>query len=151
TRAIHCHAWQGFHAGDDVYLSREVPKWICELVGTIWLDQYHDQSALHDEIICLVFQAIIGTSRLPLTSVESPLPSYSLGQIGYFHRPEAVGRRPASAPMHTSEEIIERALGQHLNNLERAKLLETVLRTVTAEEIQRTAQSLVSQWLRLGW
>ena len=38
TRAIHCHAWEGYDSGNNVYLSREVPKWVRELVGVVALE-----------------------------------------------------------------------------------------------------------------
>src|SRR5713226_8938123 len=88
TRAIHCYAWEGYHAGDNVYLSRETRKWVRELVGTIPLDGFRDADDLRDEIICLLFGAVVGCSRLPLQSVEAPLPAFSLGMMAYFYRPK---------------------------------------------------------------
>ena len=34
-------------------------------------------------------QAVVGTSRLPLTSVEAPLPAFTFGQLAYFYRSDA--------------------------------------------------------------
>lgn len=45
-RTIHCYAWEGYHAGDNVYLSRETQKWIRELVGSIPLDSFPDAEEL---------------------------------------------------------------------------------------------------------
>src|SRR5947208_176843 len=81
TRAILCYAWEGYHAGDNVYLSRPTHKWVRELVGTISLDRFADADELRDELIGLLFQAVVGCSRLPLQSVEAPLPAYSLGWL----------------------------------------------------------------------
>src|SRR5438128_3793469 len=72
TRAIYCYAWEGYDAGDNVFLSRETRKWVRELVGTIALDHFTEADDLRDEIIGLLFQAVIGCSRLPLQSVEAP-------------------------------------------------------------------------------
>ena len=47
TRAIHCHAWEGYHAGDNVYLSRETPRWLNELVGSVDLRRYSRFSRTH--------------------------------------------------------------------------------------------------------
>src|SRR5216683_4724258 len=66
TRAIHCHAWEGYHAGDNVYLSRETRKWVRELVGTIPLARHAGAEEFRDELIGVLFHALVGTSRLPL-------------------------------------------------------------------------------------
>src|SRR5262249_41403598 len=83
VRAIHCYAWEGYDAGDNVILSRETKKWVRELVGTIHLADFTSADEVLDEIICLLFQAVVGTSRLPLTSVEAPLPAFTLGELAY--------------------------------------------------------------------
>ena len=97
VRAIHCYAWEGYHAGDNVYLSRETRKWLRELVGTIKLRDFTALAEVRDELICLLFQAVVGASRLPLTSVEAPLPAFSLGELAYVYRPAA-----GSEPMRCS-------------------------------------------------
>jgi hypothetical protein len=149
TRAIERMVWQGYNAGDNVYLSREIPKWVPELVGTIRMDDFKDTAALEDELICMVFHAVIGTSRLPLTSVESPLTSFSFGQVAYFHRPaSALG--PADVPLRSPGELIAQGLHGHLNDLERAKLLETGLRTVKPRAIEEMAGLLATRWQSLG-
>jgi hypothetical protein len=151
TRAIYSYAWEGYHAGDNVYLSREVAKWVRELVGTIQLDDFADENALRDEIICQVFQAIVGTSRLPLTSIESPVPSFSLGEIAYFHRPDLTSASRPHMPICSWAELIEQNLGEHLNASERAKLLETVLRSIEPGQIEGAALTFSARWRRLGW
>src|SRR5262249_19692597 len=70
TRAILCYAWEGYDAGNNVYLSRETRKWIGELVAAIDLAQVIDPEDLRDELIARLFQAVVGVSRLPLTSIE---------------------------------------------------------------------------------
>src|SRR5262249_31447488 len=77
TRGLECYVWEGYHAGDNVYLSREVQKWVRELVGSLQLARFPDPDRLHEEIAGLIFRAVVGNSRLPLTSVESPLPGFS--------------------------------------------------------------------------
>jgi hypothetical protein len=81
TRAILCHAHEPYDAGGNVVLTREVQRWQRELIGTVTLDDLPDAGALHDELACQMFQAVVGTSRLPLTSVETPLPAFALGQL----------------------------------------------------------------------
>src|SRR5262249_7029263 len=87
TRGLLCYVWEGYHAGDNVYLSRETTRWIRELVGTVRLDQCAGADDFRAEVAGLIFQAVVGVSRLPLTSVEAPLPDFSLGQLAYFYRP----------------------------------------------------------------
>src|SRR5262249_2204258 len=84
VRGLLCHAWEGYHAGDQVYLSRETRKWVWELVGRIDLAEFADRAELTNELAGLLFDAIVGTSRLPLTSVEAPLPAFSFGRLFYL-------------------------------------------------------------------
>jgi hypothetical protein len=111
TRAICCYVQEGYHAGGNIYLSREVQKWVRELTGTIVLARVGDAEEFRDELACQLFQAVVGTSRLPLTSVESPLPEFTLGELGYFYR--------SSHAQGSSERLSEKgtgllALGQEL-------------------------------------
>src|SRR5207248_8939878 len=134
TRAIYCYAWEGYHAGDNVYLSRETQKWVRELVGTIHLDHFRDIEELRDELICRLFQAVVGVSRLPLTSVEAPLPEFSLGQLAYFYRPSLDGAE-AGMPLQSFQDLTERALHAGQSWLEQAKLVETLLHAVPLAEM----------------
>jgi hypothetical protein len=148
TRAIYCYAWEGYDQGDNVILSREVRKWVRELVGTVQLDQFGDVEELRDEIICRLFLAVVGTSRLPLTSVESPLPGFSLGELAYFNRAEAESTA-APGPMRSYRELIEKALTDELAWVEKAKLLETVLHATPWEELAKAADLFMARWHRL--
>src|SRR5262249_52759719 len=105
TRAIHCYAWEGYHAGDNVYLSREVRKWVRELVGTIHLAQFSERIQLHDELVCLLFHALVGVSRLPLTSVEAPLPAFSLGEMAYFYRAHPAAKGSGTNTMNSYQDL----------------------------------------------
>jgi hypothetical protein len=149
TRAIHCYAWEGYHAGDNVYLSRERQRWLRELVGTIDLASLGNAAALADEIICLLFQAVVGCSRLPLTSLEAPLPSFSLGQLAYVHRPGLNGTRGAQ-PLQSFRGLIEAGGHDRLAWLEKAKLLEIVLCTITGGEVAEAAALFSTHWQRWG-
>ncbi|HEV3115537.1 MAG TPA: hypothetical protein VGY58_00700, partial [Gemmataceae bacterium] len=149
-RAVHCYAWEGYHAGDNVYLSRETRKWVRELVGTIDLQEFETATEVHDDLICLVFEAIVGGSRLPLTSVEAPLPGFSLGDLAYFHRLQLASARDQALPMSSFRDLIEQGLHAELNRLEKIKLLEAVLRTTPAERIPEAAQLFVTRWRALG-
>jgi hypothetical protein len=150
TRAVHCYAWEGYHAGDNVYLSRETLKWVCELVGTIHLDGCEDADDLHDEIISLLFQAVVGCSRLPLQSVEAPMPAFSLGSLGYVYRSKIDAGPPCSCPMQSFRDLIEYGLQVDLAWTEKAKLLESLLRGTAAQELGATAALFMSRWHTFG-
>jgi len=53
--------------------------WINEHVATVRMDL----PQLSKRLQASIRRAIVGTSRLPITSVESPLPAFSLGRIAY--------------------------------------------------------------------
>ena len=81
VRGLDSYVWEGYDSGGGVYLSRERRKWVRELVGTIDLARLRDAETLRDELICLLFNAVVGTSRLPLAPVETPLPAFSFGEL----------------------------------------------------------------------
>jgi hypothetical protein len=151
TRAIYCYAWEGYHAGDNVYLSRETRKWIRELVGSIALEHFSCRDELRDEIICLLFQAVIGCSRLPLQSVEAPLPAFSLGRLAYIHRTAIGAEMQRAVPMQSFRDLIEQGLHDDLAWLEKAKLLEILLRSTPQEELGPAAVLLMSRWHALAY
>src|SRR5262249_18835388 len=76
TRGMESYAWEPYDAGDNVILSREVRKWARELVSFIDLIGHTDLDRMRSLLARRVFQAVVGTSRLPLTSVEAPLPAF---------------------------------------------------------------------------
>jgi len=155
TRAIFCYAQEGYHAGDNVYLSRETQKWVRELAGTIPLARMEDGETFRDELTGRLFQAVVGSSRLPLTSVEAPLPGFTLGELGYFYRSEVPAPRE---PMRSFHDLIEGGWEADLSWLEQVKLLELVLRATPAEHLEeatalwvkerRLAAETISQLLR---
>ncbi len=130
VRAIHCYAWEGYDAGGNVILSRETKKWVRELVGTIDLADFRGADDLRDEIVCRLFQAVVGTSRLPLTSVEAPLPAFTFGELGYFYRPDAGA---GEGPMTTEGDLLDKGPSPALSRGEKAKLLELFLRSQQSE------------------
>src|SRR5262249_5164251 len=76
------------------------------------------------------------TIRLPLTSVEAPLPAFSLGKLAYFYRKE----KDRSVPMRGWRELLEQALGEEQNRLEKVKVLEFLLRTVPGDALAGAGQ-----------
>jgi hypothetical protein len=143
VRAVECYVWEGYHAGDNVYQSRETRKWVRELVGTVPLRQFHRAVELKDELISLVFHAVVGASRLPLTSVEAPLPAFSLGHLAYCYRGGA-----AEAPTPSVTAFVESGLNENLGGLEITRLLETALRAVPPGEVAAVAEPFLTHWNR---
>ncbi len=136
TRAILCHVHEVYGASG-VILSREVQKWQRELAGTIVLDQLADAGTLRDELACLLFQTVVGTSRLPLTSIEAPLPGFAFGQFGYFFPPAPDDGGPRT---HWSQ--LAAASHNALAEIERVKRLELLLRATPAAELGDMADHL---------
>ncbi len=141
-RAVHCYVWEGYDAGGNVYLSRETTKWVRELLGTVDLKRFNSLDELRDELICRLFDAVVGTCRLPLTSMEAPLPVFSFGQLAYFYRSELP---QGSRVMRGYEELISAGLNTGLAWREKIKLLETVLRAVNREELGPAADLFVAR------
>jgi hypothetical protein len=150
VRSIYCYAWEGYDSGNQVFLSREVRKWIRELVGTIDLHRFTNLDDLQDELMCVLFHAVVGSSRLPLTSVEAPLPAFSLGQLAYVHQPAVAADRSPSSPMRSFRDVIQKGVHEWLSALELTKLLETVLRQVAPEDIGAAEELFDAHWSRLG-
>ena len=115
VRGLECYVWEGYDSGGGVILSREVRKWVRELVATLRFDQLADLDELQDEIICGLYHAVVGTSRLPLTSVEAPLPAFSFGKLFYSFRE------------YSSEQSWENMLQGALPSETKGKLLQVFL------------------------
>jgi hypothetical protein len=141
TRGLLCYVWEGYHAGDNVYLSRETTRWVRELVGTIPF------AGLRDELTGLLFAAVVGVSRLPLTSVEAPLPAFALGQLAYFYRPEC---SRDGGPMRSWRDLLAGALTAERSWAEKVRLLEVLLRATPAEELSEATGRFVARWRELG-
>jgi hypothetical protein len=137
VRALPCYAWEGYDAGGGVYLSRETRKWVRELVGTIPLARLSSAEEFLDELVCLLFLAVVGTSRLPLTSLEAPLPAFALGQLAYCYRPGAGAS--GDQPMRSYQELAALPDQADLASVERAKLLETLLHATPVAELGKMA------------
>src|SRR5713226_8764402 len=147
VRAIHSYVWEGFDAGGNLIETRETTRWVRELVGTIPLKDFRTGPELVDEIICLLFQGLVGTSRLPLTSLENPLPAFTFGKLFYIHGAQSAEE---SGSMRSMEDLIRRAPAHNLARLEEVKLLEIVLRAASEEQLPGTAKLFVSRWKDIG-
>jgi hypothetical protein len=147
VRGLDSYVWEGYDAGGNVYLTRERRKWVRELVCTIQLDRFADAEELRDELVCSLFQAVVGTSRLPLSSVETPLPHFSFGQLFYCYRPGA----PSSAgPVRGWRSLLADMLVPSLNPREEGHWLETFLHAVPTEEMSDAAETFVHRWSQCG-
>lgn len=144
-RAILCHTWEGYHAGDNVYLSRETRKWLRELVATIDLRSVRDRQGLRQTLVHAIFRAVVGTSRLPLLSLEAPLPAFTFGTLAYFFT-----STNEPVPMVSYRDLTSRALTAERTELECVKLLETLLRATPAADLPVAADMFVKRWQALG-
>jgi hypothetical protein len=145
-RALDSYAWEGYDAGDNVFLSREVRKWVRELVGSLPLAQFSSAEDFHDELMGRVFQAVVGTSRLPLTSVEAPLPAFSLGELAYCYRSDVPEASGTTGPMRSFRDLLEGAWKADLSRLETVKLVEILLRATPAEDLPEAAALFRKCW-----
>jgi hypothetical protein len=136
VRAILSYAHEGYDSGGNVILTREVRKWVRELVGTNPFPlRRPGRSRFVTSTSDLLFRAVVGT-RLPLTSIEAPLPAFSLGELGYF----PATTRSGTEPMTSCRELIAEGLTPEFSGLERVKLLELVLRAAPPAEVATLAR-----------
>lgn len=138
TRAILSRVHEAFDAGGGVIETRPGTAWIRELVGSVRTADCATAGRLRDELSGLLQQAVVGISRLPLTSIESPLPQFSLGLLAYGFDS---GNRSAS--------WIDRFADRALTEFERAKRLEALLRSEA--DIDKLAASLLCVGEREHW
>lgn len=132
TRSIQCRVHEGYDAGGGVFETREAIKWVRELVGSVRHADIGSAGRLRDELAGVLLQAVVGTSRLPLTSVESPLPQFTLGQLAYGYE------HPGDEPASWSERIADPTLSP----FESAKRLEAALRFSAPDQLPGLAKTL---------
>jgi hypothetical protein len=145
TRSIYCYAWEGFAEGN-VIQSREVQKWVRELIATIDVPAHSGLDRMRTTLHKRLFQAVIGVSRLPLTSVEAPLPAFTLGQFAYFSQ----NRAARSKPMRSHQDLLAQGFSADSSKLEQAKLLEILLRSTAANELPDAAAQFGLRWQETG-
>jgi hypothetical protein len=134
TRSIACRGFEAYTEGSAI-LSRETIRRVRELVGTIDLDRLTTCAEIQDELTALLFFAVVGVSRLPLTSLEAPLPAFTLGQLAYC----SGGKN--DSPIQTPEELLSTALQLKLSPLETSRALEAALRAESIDQIPNLAKS----------
>jgi len=136
VRRILTHGFEAFESSPGVISSRPTEKWTAELVATLNVDT-SNLHRLAAPLAHAVWLAVVGTSRLPITSLESPLPAFSLGRLGYcpgLRHAEGVWRDPIDFAVE----------GWKLSApvLMHAKLLETALRGSSDDVQDRLAQAV---------
>jgi hypothetical protein len=142
VRRILTHGFEAYEDSPGVILSRPAHKWVAELVGTIELEQF-PPATLECELATYVFLAIIGTSRLPITPLESPLPAFSLGQFAFVPNvPEA------DDAWNDPTDFLRNALDGNLSSIEQAKALETALRAEPLDRLPQLVRILQESSLR---
>ncbi len=140
VRYLLVHGWQPLESSPGVIESRPVRKEMPELVGTIDLTEQHVRgAAVFAELSTLLYLAVVGTSRLPITSLESPLPAFSLGKLMYLPQGSGSGE-PLSDPL----KLIRQVSSSEATLPQKAKLLEVVLRAADLGEIPEVAKCLVT-------
>jgi hypothetical protein len=136
TRQILCRGFEAYEDAPGVILSRPVEKWVAELVGTVDAASTGDD-ALGRELGRLLFLAVVGISRLPITSLETPLPAFTLGRLAYVPT-----LSDATQPWSDPIEFLARAIATGRNVEQQAKALETALRAEPAQPTDRLANFL---------
>jgi hypothetical protein len=140
VRAILCYAWEAYESSANVIESRKTTKWVRELVGTINLNDLPITVDIAGELETFLSQAVFGTSRLPLTSLESPLPAFILGRLAYFHSFSSAGAR---SHYHVAPIAVGKGDPRDRSPQARARALETILRSVPASELPDAAVHLL--------
>jgi hypothetical protein len=141
VRFLRILAAEPYESQPNVIETRTAPRWQPELVGSVMPGSGGSAALTAAALRQLVFQALVGASRLPVTSLQSPLPAFSLGQIAY---------RPAG-PIRSDQlgfndigELLRWAVSPELNLVQRAKALESALRATAAHDIPPLADELLS-------
>jgi hypothetical protein len=144
TRGVRCRVWRPVDAAGGIE-SEQTIAWVRELVGTLRLGDAASRESLIAAVQSLIGQAIVGTSRLPLTSLEAPLPQFTFGELAYVPRATLEGVDPR-LPRRTWRALIEASPAEQLDEGARAKLLEVLLRSVEGDAISEVAQA-TADWL----
>lgn len=134
TRGLRIRKWipNDEAGGVDGY---EAETWTRERVGGVY-GRDADRCDIAAEIAGLIHRAIVGTSRLPLTSLEAPLPQFTLGQLGYVPATSARDG-DGSRPRRTWRELLGAFPSQ--NNAVRGKILELAFRGAALDEVPELA------------
>jgi len=137
VRAVRSYVWEGYDSGGGVYLSREAIRWVRELVETVDLKRWTDKAALRGELTAAITHAVVGSSRLPLTSIEAPMPAYALGHLFYCYQPN-----PPREPYRDSLTLLAAVRDLQLHPGQWARLLQLLIQTAPADELAHALRGL---------
>jgi hypothetical protein len=144
TRGVLCRVWTPIDSAGGIE-SEQSTAWVRELVGTLKVEEFSSAEALGREIRCLIGLAIVGVSRLPLASLEAPLPQFTFGQLAYVPRYGAAEVDPRM-PRRTWLELIASTWPADLDEAAAAKLLEILLRSAATNEIHAIASTFAESF-----
>jgi hypothetical protein len=133
VRGILAHVWEGVAVSGGVIESRENTRWQRELVGTLALAEFAGMEKLEHELQGLLRSALEGTSRLPLHSVEAPLPAFSLGRLAYV--PECRQDASATEPKDRWQSMLSSG----------PLPLEIILRSLQPDEARPAAREMLAR------
>ncbi len=158
-RGLLVRGHETFEPSPGVIDSRPCLKWQTELVGTIKLDRFTDGEHLACELETHLDLAVCGVSRLPITSIETPLPEFSLGNLAYIGAARVHELAPAvdaSAgsdlePRRDWVDLVDAALAQPAASTRQAHLLEAALRSSPEVPIADLAERLNEKTRHRGW
>jgi hypothetical protein len=139
TRSIRCRGWESYVEGQTI-LARESERRIRELVGTISLVQFSNAESITREMATLLFNAVVGSSRLPLTSLEAPLPAFTFGQLAYHFNPQLSETSDQSAVSWVVNRV------GSTSRSEASRLLEFSIRATPERGIADLARSWHRRW-----
>lgn len=141
VRYLYVYGWETYEPEPNVLMSRQKERWIRELVGELTLPE--DGTAPTAQLAELLQRAILGASRLPIASWETPLPQFSLGQLFYLGASES-SSASAAARVATPDVLLTK-LGTESSTLSHARLLEFALRVLPAEHLAKWTLAYAQQ------
>lgn len=143
TRNLLTRTWESYESRPNVIESRPIQRWTPELVTTVDLTNVTERELTIRKISHGISLSLEGTSRLPITSVENPLPDHTFGNCAYFPDASSEG---VIKPIDDLKSLIERLLQKDSSRKQRASILETILRSADPKNISCLAQLYYQQW-----
>ncbi len=147
VRGVEGYAWEGYNAGGNVYQSREVRKWLRELIATFDLAEFSDPAEFREELACALERAVTGV-RLPLMPTEAPLPAFSFGEL-FYAGPEKVSG-PFSATQKGPDTFLESLQPAEAGTPVPSRFIEAWLRAVPMSELPDAAGAMAARWAAVG-
>lgn len=148
VRDVLMHGWTSRESSPGVITTEPAQIWQAELVGTLDLARRAiraggEEVDTAEELTRLVELAFVGTSRLPITSVESPASVFAWGEVAYL--PENVPGESADAPADSARTPWTEALRRadvSRGESRAARALEFALRAADAGDVVAIADQL---------